>query len=147
MTRTLLPGLTTAILAFSCVTAQASPADEMTLSRLTDVNGIAQSGAVPAEFIQGHAVVAQRINQVIPAATARADEQAMRYQNDNMVLTFAMLALAAIAFIGMAVLSRMLGKGASSEAARPEGWREDLMGMLEADLRNLDNLMHGLPGR
>jgi hypothetical protein len=147
MNKLLLSGLTVAVLSFSGLAAQASTADEMMLTRLTGVTEITQSGVALVDFVQGRPMAAQRNDHIVLASTERAQAQAVAYYDQNTMVTFALVLLAALAFVGVTFASKALGKSASPDAPRPEGWREDLMQMLEADLTNLDSLMHGFPGR
>ncbi len=86
-----------------------------------------------ADFVQGHEVVAG-----IPArqALARAEASkamAQRYFDADMIVTIGALALASGAFVAAGVAGGR--RRAAEKAAAPrDGWREEVMQALEADL-------------
>ena len=146
MHRKFLTGLTAAFIALGTVSASANAADGVLLGRLSGATEPTQSGVAAVDFVQGRAFAPQRLNHVIPASEARVEAQAARYYGDSTAVTIGMLALAAFAFVGVAMASRAVGKGRVSEPPPPEGWREEVMRMLEADLSNFDGLKHRFSG-
>jgi hypothetical protein len=140
----LLSGVAAAFIALGTVSATAATADAVLLGRLSGATELTQSGVAAVDFVQGHEIGASRINHAVAASEVRAGEQTARYYDDSLALTIGMLALAALAFVGVALASRALGKGQISEPSEPEGWREEVMRMLEADLTNMDGLKHRL---
>lgn len=89
---------------------------------------------VKADFVQGHEAVAG-----IPArqALARAETSkvmAQRYFDVDMIVTLGALALASGAFVAVGVAGSRRRAAEKSVVAPREGWREEVMQALEADL-------------
>lgn len=94
----------------------------------------ANSMIVKADFVQGHEAIAGV--QAVQAARAEASKQmAQRYYDVDVIVTLAALALASGAFVaaGVAGGRRRRAEGGALAAPR-EGWREEVMQALEADL-------------
>ena len=148
MTKITLPGLAAAaFLTFGAVSAHASAADEVLLGRLSGVNEITQTGVVAVNFVQGRLVLAQGAEHIVAVSAAQAAEQADRYFDGDLALTLGMLIIVALAYFGVSLASRKLGRNSEAEAPRADGWKEELMSMLEADLTNMDGLKHGFSSR
>jgi hypothetical protein len=141
-----LTGVAAAFITFAPVTASAAAADQVLIGRLSGATELTQTGVAAVNFVQGHEFVPQRVDHVVRVSEAQAKEQAARYYGDTTAVTFGMLVLAAFAFIGVAMASRAASKGRVSDPPRPEGWREEVMRMLEADLTNFDGLKHRFSG-
>jgi hypothetical protein len=92
-----------------------------------------------ADFVQGHEIVSG-----IPArqAAARAElskAMAQRYFDADMIVTLGALALASGAFVAAGVAGGRRRSADKAPAAPREGWREEVMQALEADLAHFTN--------
>jgi len=92
-----------------------------------------------ADFVQGHEVVSG-----IPArqAAARAElskAMAQRYFDADMIVTIGALALASGAFVAAGIAGGRRRASEKATATPREGWREEVMLALEADLAQFTN--------
>jgi len=92
-----------------------------------------------ADFVQGHEVVAG-----IPARQAARAElskaMAQRYFDVDMIVTIGALALASGAFVAAGIAGGRRRTADKKASATPrEGWREEVMQALEADLAQFTN--------
>jgi hypothetical protein len=147
MSKMLIPGIVAAVVAFSPLTAQASPDDEILLSRLSGVTELSHSGIVAVQFVEGRPIGEPRAEHAAPASAARARQEAAQYFDESMLLTLALISFALLAFFGVVLSTRRFGTRAVADAARADGWKADFANMMQADLNNLDSLLHGIPGR
>jgi 1-aminocyclopropane-1-carboxylate deaminase/D-cysteine desulfhydrase-like pyridoxal-dependent ACC family enzyme len=112
-----------------------SPANAMVSNAKTLMGApVASPMIVKADFVQGHEAVAGV--QAVQAARVEASKQmAQQYYDFDVIVTLAALALASGAFVaaGLAGGRRRRTDGLAVVAPR-EGWREDVMQALEADL-------------
>jgi hypothetical protein len=98
------------------------------------IAGAAPSLVATADFVQGHEVIAG-----VPARQAARAEMskamAQRYFDADMMVTIGALALASGAFLAVGVAGGRRRKLEKTAVATPrEGWREEVMQALEADL-------------
>ena len=95
---------------------------------------VASPMIVKADFVQGHEAVAGV--QAIQAARVEASKQmSQRYYDVDMIVTLAALALASGAFVAAGFAGGRRRNGGSLAVATPrEGWRDEVMQALEADL-------------
>src|SRR5436305_6223317 len=111
----------------------AAPASAM-MSDAKSLGVTAKPLVVSADFVQGHEAIGG-----VPAraALARAEVSkvmAQRYFDFDVIITLGALALASGAFVAAGIAGRRR-RLAQNPAAQPrEGWREDVMQALEADL-------------
>lgn len=88
---------------------------------------------VKADFVQGHEAVAGV--QAVQAARVEASKQmAQRYYDVDVIVTLAALALAAGGFVAAGVAGSRRRRAGLVAATPREGWREEVMQALEADL-------------
>ena len=91
-----------------------------------------------ADFVQGHEVVAG-----IPARQAARAElskaMAQRYFDADMIVTIGALALASGAFVAAGLAGGRRRAAEKTTATPREGWREEVMQALEADLAQFTN--------
>ena len=85
-----------------------------------------------ADFVQGHEVLAGIPAREFARAEASRD-MAQRYFDVDVIVTLGALAIASGAFVA-AGLAGGRRRAASAPRALPEGWREDVMHAVEADL-------------
>jgi hypothetical protein len=89
---------------------------------------------VKADFVQGHEAVAG-VQAVQAARVEASKEMAQRYYDVDVIVTLAALALASGAFVAAGVAGSRRRRTSGYAAVTPrEGWREDVMQALEADL-------------
>jgi hypothetical protein len=132
-------------LALGCTAARAIQADDPTMMRLIGANELARGGASAVEFIEGRPMPARRFNhtlQTSAATTALEDPEASYYRQDSL-FAFLLAGIAALALAGFALINKAFGPKDTPPAARPEGWRDQLFEIIEADLRNMNHLMQG----
>jgi hypothetical protein len=89
---------------------------------------------VKADFVQGHEALAGV--QAVQAARVEASQQmAQQYYDVDVIVTLAALALASGAFVAAGLAGgRRRRTGGLAVATVREGWRDDVMLALEADL-------------
>jgi hypothetical protein len=143
MNRKLLPGLVGALWILGCACATAMPADDMSISRYTAADELARSATYAVDAVEGKWV---REDAARPVAFV-TDAGAAAYASQSALVTVVLLAAAAIVLAGLAAAGKALAGNRRGPEAPKADWRESLLEMLEADLRNLDSLTHGYSGR
>jgi hypothetical protein len=143
MSKTLLSAIIAGTIAFSAMPAQAGIADEILLGRLSGTTELAQGGAALVSFVEGRPLRMREIDHVAPTSLTRSGEQADRYYHGSVLLTLTMLVITTIAFAGVIALSRGARNRAEDSEPTRQGWRDEVIRMMESDLTNLDGLRPG----
>jgi hypothetical protein len=110
----------------------ASPASAF----VSDPNVIGQAPRLilNADFVQGHEVVGGVPAQQALARTETSKAMAQRYFDVDVIVTLGALALASGAFVAAGVAGSRRRVLSAPAVSPREGWREDVMQALEADL-------------
>lgn len=103
---------------------------------VSDPNVVGQSPRLilNADFVQGHEVVGGVPAQQALARTEVSKAMAQRYFDVDVIVTLGALALASGAFVAAGVAGSRRRVGSAAVLSPREGWREDVMQALEADL-------------
>ncbi|MDE3174741.1 MAG: hypothetical protein KGM15_01355 [Pseudomonadota bacterium] len=120
-----------ALVVFASVAA--SPA----LAAMSDSKALgpaAHSLIVKADFVQGHEAVGGVSARAALARPQMAKVMAQRYFDFDVIITLGALALASGAFVAAGVAGSRRRSAQDPAAAPREGWREEVMQALEADL-------------
>jgi hypothetical protein len=89
---------------------------------------------VNADFVQGHETIAGMPARQALVRAEMSKVEAVRYFDFDVIITLGALAIASGAFVAVGIAgSRRRAASAASFAPR-EGWREEVMQALEADL-------------
>jgi len=146
MTRNFLPAAFGVILVLGCLDAQAMPASDTAVMLYSGANELTHQGNYVVDFIEGKLVPSDP-GHAAPKAPAAEADRAASYAALNVVMTVAFFAAIAIALMGAAVFGWFSREERPIESAGEDLWRESLIDMLEADLRNLDSMTHGFSSR
>jgi hypothetical protein len=110
-----------------------SPASAMmTDAKMLDVS--AKSMVVNADFVQGHEAIGGVPARAALARTEVSRVMAQRYFDFDVIITLGALALASGAFVAAGIAGSRRRQAQTPVASPREGWREDVMQALEADL-------------
>ncbi len=142
----LLPGLTGLALVLGCLGAQAmTVVGDPALIRYSGVNELVQSGNYVVDFIEGRSV--STLPSARAAEIAAGDANSVRYAEDNASLTFVVASVIVFGGACAAIFGKVLRRGKRPEPGRAAGWAQALFEMHDADVANLDSMVHGFSRR
>jgi hypothetical protein len=87
-----------------------------------------------ADFVQGHETIAGFAARSAAARAEASAATAQRYFDADVIITLGALALASGAFVAVGIAGGRRRRAAEPAASPREGWREEVMQALEADL-------------
>lgn len=144
----LLPALTGLALVLGCLGAQAAPViGDPALIHYSGVNELIQSGNYVVDFVEGRSVSKPESPRATSAAAIAQDDNSARYAEDNASLTVVVASL--IVFGGCCALlfGNVQRRARRRESNPPAGWAKALFEMHDADVANLDSMVHGFSRR
>jgi hypothetical protein len=146
MIRIFLPATIGVILALGCLDARAMPASAPATMPFSGVNEMTHKGNYVVDFIEGKLVPSEP-ERAAPKAQSPETGREENYATSNVIMTLAFFAAFASTLAGFAAFGRFGRKEEIAETTTEDAWKESLLEMLEADLRNLDSMTHGFSSR
>jgi hypothetical protein len=107
-------------------------------------NELGQSRHAPVEYVWGDEIPSDSTAPLSSLAANQLNDQVDSYYADDGLVTVAATGLAVILLGGLALVGSALRRREAWQAGRPEGWRAELMEVLEDDLANFAAVRQGV---